>query len=156
MAAALFHGRCETAAWRIQESFRGRRKRRLGTHGENNETPPGEGKDSKGHDADGSDDASGQASCSPKTPEDEPDKPNSSEVNRSHMYLAAFIALFSCIIFFMRQIRKLFGSEDESDDLVQEVGNHVLDETGAQSFGGTGANTAHGGATGGAPGGNPP
>ena len=147
MTAALFHGRCEAAAWRIQESFRGRRNRLLGMNTED-DTPPGEGNDSKGHE-------NGDAAGEPDPSGEEPDKPNSPEVDRSHIYLAAFIALFSCTIFILRQIRKLFGNEDDSD-LAQEVGNQVVEETAGQAIGANGANAASGGTGGGAPGGNPP
>ena len=112
------------------------------------ETPPGEGNDSKGHE-------NGDAAGEPDLSGEEPDKPNSPEVDRSHIYLAAFIALFSCTIFILRQIRKLFGNEDDSD-LAQEVGNQVVEETAGQAIGANGANAASGGTGGGAPGGNPP
>jgi hypothetical protein len=150
MTAALFHGRCEAAAWRIQESFRGRRQLFLGMNSEDG-TPPGEGNDPKG-----SENGDAEGEPDPTNPSgEEPDKPNSSEVDRSNIYLAAFIALFSCTIFILRQIRKLFGNEDDSD-LAHEVGNHVMEETGAQALGGNGANAVSGGAASGAPGGNPP
>ena len=151
MAAAMFHGRCEEAAWRIQASFRDRRKR-LGTNPE--EETSIEGENAKGHETDSISDCDTRSS-SPSSLEsgEEPDKP---EVDRSNLYLAAFIAFFSCTIFILRQIKKLFGNEDESEDLAQEVGNNVMEETGAHMLRDTVVNTASGGAGGGAPGGSPP
>jgi hypothetical protein len=151
--AVVFHGRCDAAAWRIQESFRSRHKRRSSK--QKDKTPPDEAKQIQKLDHEDTDDSTAGSSPS-STPEldEQPDKP---QIDRSALYTAILVLLFSCSMFIFRQINKFCGrsTEGEEEDLgvTQELGDNAMDAVGTHVVREGVINSVSGGAGGGGGGG---
>jgi hypothetical protein len=127
----IFQGRCDVAAWRIQESFRNQRKRRSSDKQDERHSDEAIQIKKRGHE-DTDDNTSTSSPSSARESDEHPDKP---QIDRSALYSAIVVFLFSISMFIFRQIHKFCGMSTQSGDddlgVTQDLGDNALDAVGA-------------------------